>query len=140
MEARRTRIDPVLASIIGLLVILGCLIFASAAFGLLARGTTGMTSIIFNHVVLGVGLGLVLMLITMHIDYRRWKPLAPYLFGAAIVMTALVFVPHVGAMYGGGRRWIVIAHASLQPSEGLKITGVMMAAAYFSAIRKKIAT
>jgi cell division protein FtsW len=130
----------VLAIVLALLVVGGALIFSSAAFGLLARGTTGMSSVVFNHLVLGVGLGLVLMFITMHVDYHRWRPLSPYLFVGALILTALVFVPHVGAVHGGGRRWIILFHLSLQPSEALKIGGVMFAAAYFASIKSKVAT
>lgn len=136
--AVRAHIDKPLVLLIGLLVVAGSLIFASAAFGLLARGTPGMSSIVFNHLVLGVGAGLVLMFIAAHVEYRRWRPLAPYLFLLALAATALVFVPHVGVAHGGGLRWVTIAHVSLQPSESLKLASVLMAAAYFSAIRSRI--
>ena len=137
---KRARIDVPLAILVGLLVVAGGMIFASAAFGLLARGASAMSSIVFNHLVLGVGLGLVLMLITAHIDYRRWRPLAPYLFVLALIATALVFVPHVGVSHGGGLRWISIAHLTVQPSESLKIGAILMAAAYFATIRARVDT
>src|SRR3989344_4438123 len=138
--AKRSRIDKPLAFLIVLLVVAGCLIFASAAFGLLARGATHISSIVFNHMVLGVGVGLVLMIITTHIDYHRWRPLAPYCFILALVATTLVFVPHLGFAHGGGLRWIKIANFSLQPSESLKIGSIIFAAAYFSAIRTRVST
>jgi len=116
------------------------MIFASAAFGLLARGTIGMTSVLLGHLVLGVGIGLVGLTITATIDYRIWRKYAPYIFGLAVILTALVFVPHIGAAHGGGRRWIVIMGFSFQPSETLKLAGVIMAAAYFAMIRQKVAT
>lgn len=138
MGKLRVSVDKPLIIIIALLVVAGCLIFASAAFGLLARGEHDMSSVVFNHVVLGVGVGIVLMLIGMQIDYRTWRPLAPYLFGLAIIATALVFVPYIGMSHGGGTRWLRIGSFTAQPSEALKITGVLMAAAYFAAIRGKI--
>jgi len=135
---RRTHIDKTLALLIALLVLGGSLIFASAAFGLLARGTSGMTSVVFNHLVLGIGAGIVALLFTSAIDHTLWRRFAPYLFVAAILGTALVFVPHLGASMGGGRRWIVLFHVSFQPSEALKITGVIMAAAYFSSVKSRV--
>ena len=140
MRSSVRSIDKPLAALIALLVGAGCMIFASAAFGLLARGQSGMQSVVFNHVVLGVGVGLVLLVGCVYLDYHRWKSAAPYLYAAALILTALVFVPHVGAMHGGGKRWIVFAGASVQPSEALKLAGVIMTAAYFSAIRNKVAT
>lgn len=136
MRKRGAHIDRPLALLIALLVVSGALMFASAAFGLLARGQGGMSSVVFNHLALGVGAGLVALLVGASIDYRRWQPLAPYLFCLAILATALVFVPHIGFEHGGGRRWIVLLGFSAQPSEALKLAGVVAAAAYFAAMRE----
>jgi cell division protein FtsW len=116
------------------------MIFSSAAFGLLARGSTGITSIVFDHLVLGVGAGLVCLIITMSLDHRIWQKYAPYLYGFALFLTVLVFVPHLGSSHGGGARWIGFGSISVQPSEGLKITSIMLSAAYFSSIKAKITT
>lgn len=134
------RIDTPLALLIGVLLIGGCMIFASAAFGLLARGATNITSVVFNHLVLGVGAGLVALIACAMIDYRWWRKLAPYLYGLSILATALVFVPHIGATLLGGRRWIVLAGVSFQPSEAMKIGSIMFAAAYFTGMRTKVNT
>lgn len=137
---KRIRVDNVLLLLLAVLLFGGCMIFASAAFGLLARGETDISSVVFNHVVLGIGAGLVALFFFAAIDYRKWRPLAPYLYGLSVLLTALVFVPHVGATLLGGRRWIVIAHFSFQPSEALKLGTVMMSAAYFTTVRAKVAT
>ncbi len=140
MKARTGKIDKTLASFIAILLVGGCLIFSSAAFGLLARGAAGITSAVFSHLVLGVGAGLVALIVAATMDYKLLQRYAPFIYGGAVFLTALVFIPHIGAMYGGGRRWIVIAHFSLQPSEVLKIGAIVMAAAYFAAMKNKVAT
>ena len=140
MKARYGHIDKMLATLIAVLLVGGCMIFASAAFGLLARGAAGITSAVFSHLVLGVGAGMIALIATATIDYHRWQQYAPYVFGGAVFLTALVFIPHIGATFGGGRRWIVLAHMSLQPSEVLKIASIVMASAYFAAIKKGVAT
>lgn len=142
---KRFRIDRSLALLIGILLVGGGMIFASAAFGTLARlsgegGPSGLTSVVFSHLVLGVGGGLVLLVIAASIDYKRWRPFAPYLFALSLLLTALVFVPHLGASHGGGQRWIRLGDFSLQPSEALKLGSILMAAAYFTAIRERVAT
>lgn len=137
MATRRAHIDKPLLLLLTALVCGGGMIFASAAFGLLARGES-VSSIVFNHLVMGIGVGLAALVATSIIDYRRWRILAPYLYGLAVLATALVFVPHIGATLLGGRRWIVIAGVSLQPSESLKIACIMMASAYYSAERSHI--
>jgi len=134
----RHHVDRPLALLLAFLVVGGGFIFASAAFGFLARGVSGVTSIVFNHVAFGIGGGLVALLITYSIDYRTWRRFAPYLFAAAIAATALVFIPYLGFSHGGGRRWIALFGMSFQPSEALKVGISIMGAAYFSAIKHRI--
>jgi len=137
---RSAQLDRPLMLLLAILVAGGCMIFASAAFGLLARGSTDMSSVVFSHLVLGVGLGLVSLGIGAFLDYRLWRRYAPYLYGIALVATAAVFIPHIGAAHGGGRRWIIIANFSFQPSEVLKVTTIMFAAAYFAGIKQRISS
>jgi|GEM_PF-2662548 len=87
------RVDMVLAGTILALIVGGALVFSSAALGLLARGSTHISSVVFNHFVLGIGLGLFIAAVAYIIDMRTWRALAPYLFGASLVATALVFIP-----------------------------------------------
>ncbi len=134
------RVDKLLVLLLAVLLVGGCLIFASAAFGLLARGQTNISSVVFSHLVLGVGAGLVAMVTFALLDYRWWRTIAPYAYGLSVLLTLLVFVPHIGATLLGGRRWIVIGPVSLQPSEAMKLGSVMMAAAYFTTIRSKVGT
>ena len=133
---KKAHIDRPLIAIIGLLVISGALIFVSAALGLLARGESHTSSVVFNHLVLGIGLGTLGLFITANIDYRLWREWAPYLFGAALIATCLVFVPHIGFTHGGGRRWIEIFGFTFQPSETLKIGIILMMAAYLSGLKE----
>jgi cell division protein FtsW len=134
---RGAHIDRPLTVFIFTLLIGGCMIFASAALGYLARGNGNVSSVVFNHLVLGAGLGVVALIIASRIDYRVWRRWAPYLFVLALIVTALVFLPQIGLLHGGGRRWIQIAGLSFQPSETLKIATAIMAAAYFSTIRSQ---
>lgn len=140
MFKRRQHIDTLLASLLAIFVVGGGLIFASAAFGLLARGASGVSSAVISHLLFGIGGGLAAFCVTYLIDYRIWRRFAPYLFGAALIATALVFVPHLGFSHGGGRRWIVLFGMSLQPSEALKIGSIIMLAAYYAAFRQYAGT
>src|SRR3989344_1775601 len=134
------RADPLLGIVIASLILGGALMFSSAAGGLLARGATHISSVVFNHFVLGIGVGSVALFIGYMIDYRRWRAIAPYLFGFSLLLTLLVFIPGLGMEHGGGRRWIDLQFFTLQPSELLKIAAVMMAAAYFASLREETAT
>lgn len=140
MIDRGHHVDKTLVIVLGALLVGGCMIFASAAFGLLARGQEHMASVAFNHVVLGVGLGLVLLVGATAVNYLSWRRFAPHIFVAALIATALVFVPGVGMEHGGGKRWIIIFGQSFQPTEFLKIATIIMASAFFAANRKHIKT
>lgn len=140
MARNSQRIDRPLIIILAALIFGGCLIFASAAFGLLARGATHTSSVVFNHLALGVGLGLVALVICTVIDVKLWRRYAPYIFGFALLATTLVFIPGLGTEHGGGKRWIILFGTSFQPSELLKIATVIISAAYFASIRHKVST
>ncbi|MEK7093193.1 MAG: putative peptidoglycan glycosyltransferase FtsW [Patescibacteria group bacterium] len=135
---KRASVDKPLALLILILLVGGCLIFASAAFGLLARGATNMSSVVFSHLVLGVGLGVVALLIGATVDYHRWRRYAPYIYALAILATLAVFLPYIGFTHGGARRWLVVSGVSFQPSELLKIASILFAASYFAAIKTKV--
>lgn len=137
---KKAHIDRPLAILIAILVVSGGMIFASAAFGLLARGATHMSSVVFNHLLLGVGLGLIALIIATLVDYKKWRPLAPYVYVLALLATAAVFIPGLGLEHGGGQRWLLIFGFSFQPSEVLKIASILMAASYFASIREKVCT
>lgn len=136
MRARIGKTDPILIAILAALILGGALMFSSAAVGLLARGSTHISSVVFNHFFLGVGLGLVALVIGAITDYKKWRILAPYIFGLSLVGTLMVFIPGIGMEHGGGKRWIDLGFATLQPSELLKIATVMAAATYFAILRE----
>jgi len=136
----RARVDTVLLALIATLVFGGLLVFSSAALGLLARGATHISSVAFNHFALGIGIGSILLIIGFSIEYKKWRALAPYIFSVSLVATALVFIPNVSFEHGGGRRWIDLGFATLQPSEFLKPGAILAAAALFSHLREQTAT
>lgn len=137
---KNARVDRPLALLLGALVVAGVFIFISAVFGLIARGAPGMSSVVFNHLVLGIGAGIIALLLATRIPYPLWRRFAPHLFVLALVLTAAVFIPGLGVEHGGGRRWLDIAGSSVQPSEFLKAASIIIAAAYFAAIRSRVET
>ncbi len=135
----KLRVDKPLALLTAILIVSGAMIFASAAFGLLARGSS-MSSVFFSHLVLGLGLGSFFLVALTFIDYKIWRQYAPYLFALSLLATASVFIPHIGFSHGGGTRWIHLFGVSFQPSEALKLGAIFAAAAYFTAFKAKIQT
>lgn len=131
------RADTFLLVLLAALLFGGALVFSSAALGLLARGATHISSTVFSHFALGIGLGVILLVIGFSIPYARLRIFAPYIFGLTLIATALVFVPGLGFEHGGGRRWIDLGFTTFQPSELLKLSSIIMAAWYFSLLREE---
>ena len=138
MRVRKKTIDRPLLFIVLMLVLVGFFLFSSASLGLLAREGARFSSVAFNQLVLGVGLGLVSLFIFSRIHYRLWKSYALFIFIAAIFATALVFVPFLGFSAGGATRWIALGPFTLQPAELLKIGIVLYLATYLSGARAHI--
>lgn len=77
-----------------------------------------------------VGIGL--MFLMMYIRYWKLRRLGLILLLLSIIGLALVFVPGLGVMANGARRWIRIAGITIQPSEFAKLGLVMYLAASLS--------
>lgn len=133
-------IDRTLLILVLILVAGGFLIFSSASLGLLAREGARFSSIALNQFGFGVVGGLITLLVMSNIHYRLWRKYAFYFFIASFLMTLLVFVPKLGAMHGGARRWIDIGSFSLQPAEFLKITFIIYMATWLSGMQKYVGT
>jgi cell division protein FtsW len=115
-----------------LMVLVGFFVFSSASLGLLARDGLRFSDVAMTQLVLGIGGGLFTLFVLSRIHYRVYRRPAPYLFGAGLLLTALVFIPNVGYEAYGANRWLLIAGMSFQPVELLKITYVLFLAWYYS--------
>ncbi|MEK7144950.1 MAG: putative peptidoglycan glycosyltransferase FtsW [Patescibacteria group bacterium] len=109
-------------------VFAGLAIFSSAALGLLARESSSVSKDIMLQAGLGIGLGFLTLLIARAIPLAVIRNLAPYLYGASIILTALVFIPGIGLHVNGATRWINLGFTTVQPAEFLKIGFVIVLA------------
>jgi cell division protein FtsW (lipid II flippase) len=75
-------------------------------------------------------LGLVLLVVAQHWDYRRLRALAPGLVVVSLFL--LLAVLAVAPAVNGARRWIAIGPAVFQPSELAKLALAIWAASYLS--------
>ncbi|MFA5998125.1 MAG: putative peptidoglycan glycosyltransferase FtsW [Candidatus Paceibacterota bacterium] len=118
------------------IVLTGLAIFSSAALGLLARESSTVSQDILLQAGLGIGLGFLALMLARALPFAYLKPLAPYLYAASILFTALVFVPGVGLTANGATRWIDLGWTTVQPAEFLKI-GFVLALAWWLAPRAR---
>jgi len=118
------------------IVLAGLAIFSSAALGLLARESNSVSQDILIQAGLGLGLGFISLIIARAVPLSLIKRLSPYIYGATILFTALVFVPGIGFHSGGATRWINLGFTTVQPAEFLKI-GFVLALAWWLAPRAR---
>lgn len=77
-----------------------------------------------------MGIGLLFMLVTAHINQSIWRLVAPVIYAAGVIL--LIGVAFFGEISLGARRWLHIPGLPrFQPSELLKIGLPLMLASYF---------
>ncbi len=118
------------------IVLAGLAIFSSAALGMLARESSSVSKDILLQAGLGLGLGFLSLLVARALPLTLLKRFAPYLYGATLLFTALVFVPGIGLHANGATRWINLGFTTMQPAEFLKI-GFVIALAWWLAPRAR---
>lgn len=92
----------------------------------------------FKRQIMYIGVGLVLMIAAMNIDYRHYRSLTIPLLGAAFVLMVLVFIPPIGKAVNGAARWIQFKMIRLQPSEIAKFALIVYASHYISKKRERM--
>lgn len=140
MSRRRSKVDKPLLTIALLLIIAGVFIYLSAVLALLARDTIRISSVLTNHVLLGLGLGSMAMYFFSVIHYRTWRKYALAVFLISLGASLLVFIPGLGISHGGARRWVALGPVTFQPSEFLKLGYIIYLAAWLSGVRDRVKT
>lgn len=131
--------DKIFASIVLILVIGGIALFSSATLGLLARVDSSPWRIVLSQLGLGLIPGLIALAFFRLLPPKRLTQFVLPFYIVTIILTLLVFVPHIGLSLNGARRWIDLGFTTVQPGEFLKISVILMLAAYLSHAKGKIA-
>lgn len=130
--AAKKKADKFFLIVVGLLVVFGVAMFISASLGVLAKSKSTFYAVLFNQLVLGLGLGLLGMWITYKIPYKFWRKYAILFFLGAILLTAAVFIPGLGMKHQGAERWLTLGPVSMQPVEFLKFGFVIYFAGWLA--------
>ncbi len=121
-----------------ILIVLGITMFISASLGLLVKSPSVFYSVLFNQIVLGLGLGSIGMYIAYKIPYKFWRQYSLHILIATILLTLAVFIPGLGSDHGGAKRWISLHFFSFQPVEFLKFGFVIYFAAWLSWAKNRV--
>lgn len=118
---------PLILAVLALIGI-GLVVVYSASHSQLAAA--GLSP--FHYVkrqLLAFGLGLVLAIIIVSIDYRAWKRWTRLIYLANLLVLAGVLV--IGKTVFGSQRWVKLGPINIQPSELAKIALVLVLAKFF---------
>ena len=131
------KVDKILLFTTILLLMSGLVIFGSAALGVLAVNEVKFYSVIKTQLIYALIGGSFALYLGMSIPFEWYKKYAYIFFGIALFLTTLVFVPFLSRYHGGAHRWIDVGPFSLQPSEMLKFTFVLVVALWCTQYRNK---
>ena len=135
---REKKVDTFFLGIILSLIAIGVAMFISASLGILNKNQHTFYSVLISQLGLGLGFGIVGMVFCLKVPYKFWRKHAFWIFIASIILTASVFIPHLGFRHGGAQRWIALGPVSFQPSEILKFSFVIYFAAWLSWAKHKV--
>jgi cell division protein FtsW len=117
--AKKLAFDRVLFTTVALLIFFGLVMVYSASAALARERSLTVNPFLVKQGI-AAALGLVLMVLLMHLDYRRLRaPLVVYslLAGVTALLVGVLFAPEWNAT----RRWYFVAGVSVQPSELAKL-------------------
>jgi len=124
--------DRVLLALVLVNVVFGTIILASASAPISVSRFHDPWHYVWHQIVAGVIPGLALMFVLARIDYRRYKKYSFFIFGGALLLMVMVFVPGLSATYGTAKSWLNFGGLSFQPTEFFKIAFIL----YVSAMLK----
>jgi len=101
-------------SMVSLLVIGIVMLSSTGAF---ASDSRGDMSYFIKRQSLWLVIGGAALVGAAFVDYRLWARHWPWIYGLAVVLLILCFVPPIGMKVNGAWRWINLGFASFQPSE-----------------------
>ena len=114
-------VDVVLVGCVVAVGALGCLMIFSATRG---RNPADFDTSYLVKQLLFMAVGAAAMVVTATIDYRRYREVAPFVYGGIVLMLVLV-VSGLGSEKKGTQAWFQLGPFQLQPSELAKIVVIV---------------
>jgi len=131
------RPDPWVVGLVAILTVLG-LIFVFDASTFVSNYHFGDGyRMILKHAV-SASVGVVLLWICSRCPSDFLKRRAYWIFAVTVPLVAATLIPHVGIEVNGARRWIPFGLFNLQPSEFIKISYVILLAAWLDRVHDRV--
>jgi cell division protein FtsW len=131
------RADPWLWGSAAVLILLGLVMVLNTTY-FLGLAKTGNPFYFFERQLINLGVGLLVMTVAAQFSLRGLRAIAIPLMVAALVASLAVWVPGLGIVRGGARRWLRLGPVLLEPSEMLKLGTVFFLARYLTQYQDKL--
>lgn len=125
---RRRTAYVLIFSMMSLMAIGIVMLFSTGAY---ARDSHGDIYYFVKRQALWLFIGGVALVGAALFDYRLWARWWPWLYGLAVILLILCFVPPIGMKVNGAWRWIDLGFASFQPSELGKVAALVFVAWWY---------
>ena len=91
---------------------------------------------LFSRQLISGVIALGVMIVVARIDYHRWFEWRLLLYAGGMISLIALYIPHVGMVMNGARRWIHLAGLTLQPSELARDAMIILTAVLLVKARK----
>lgn len=119
------------------LVVLGLVMVLSAS-AVVSIEHSGSAWTKFGRQAAAAGVGLVLMFVTIRIDYHHWRTMIAPVVVSSLFLLILLAVPGFGISQNNATRWLDLGVISFQPSEVAKLGLILFAADILSRPRRDV--
>jgi cell division protein FtsW len=120
-----------LGAVVTILLVTGVVMVLSASSVQSLKELGSSWSLFIRHLT-WLTIGVVALVVTVSIDYRRWRTLALPLLAVSAGLLLLVLIPGFGLQVNGARSWIGVGSLTLQPAEVAKLALILFVAELLS--------
>jgi cell division protein FtsW len=129
--------DYVFAGLLGVLILFGLVVLSSAG-SVIGFQHHNDSYYFLKKQSVSLLVGLVGAFLAYRFGYKRLFKLSVPIFIIGLVSLVLVFLPGIGSLFLGARRWIHIGPIPFQPSEFVKLALIIYLAAWFAQREKRL--
>lgn len=134
---QKHKIDYSILIVVSILIIFGLLMVYSASNVVASYKYDDKAYFLKRQLIFAI-IGFFCMILMIHIDIKKIYKYTIWIYLTSLVLLILVLIPGIGQVRGGARSWIGIGAFSIQPSEFMKLTSILLVAKCLNIEQKNI--
>lgn len=134
---QKHKIDYSILVVVSILIIFGLLMVYSASNVVASYKYDDKAYFLKRQLIFAI-IGFFCMILMIHIDIKKIYKYTIWIYLTSLVLLILVLIPGIGQVRGGARSWIGIGAFSIQPSEFMKLTSILLVAKCLNIEQKNI--